>query len=91
MNLEQWSVGGRAFSGRLVFVLMAGELYTTFTFLGASGFAYGHGGPAFYVMAYSCLAFGCCRTGCCRPSGASPGSTACSHSQSSSRRPTTAR
>lgn len=57
MNLEQWSVGGRAFSGRLVFVLMAGELYTTFTFLGASGFAYGHGGPAFYVMAYSCLAF----------------------------------
>ncbi|MDM0033654.1 sodium:solute symporter [Variovorax sp. J22P271] len=57
MDLEQWSVGGRGFSGRLVFVLMAGELYTTFTFLGASGFAYGHGGPAFYIMAYSCLAF----------------------------------
>lgn len=57
MDLEQWSVGGRRFSGPLVFVLMAGELYTTFTFLGASGFAYGNGGAAFYVMAYSCLAF----------------------------------
>ena len=57
MDLEQWSVGGRAFSGLLVFVLMAGELYTTFTFLGASGFAYGHGGAALYIIVYTCLAF----------------------------------
>ena len=39
MDLAQWSVGGRGFSALLVFVLMAGELYTTFTFLGASGYA----------------------------------------------------
>ncbi|MBN8871738.1 MAG: sodium:solute symporter [Rhodospirillales bacterium] len=57
MDLEQWSVGGRGFGTILVFVLMAGEIYTTFTFLGGSGYAYGHGGPAFYILAYGCLAY----------------------------------
>jgi hypothetical protein len=45
MNLEQWTVGGRRFGAGLVFVLLAGEIYTTFTLLGASGFAYGLGAP----------------------------------------------
>lgn len=40
MNLEQWSIAGRSLGSILVFVLMAGEIYTTFTFLGASGYAY---------------------------------------------------
>jgi len=57
MNLEQWSVGGRTFGTVFVFVLMAGEIYTTFTFLGASGFAYGKGGAVLYIMMYTCLAF----------------------------------
>lgn len=47
MNLEQWTVGGRGFGTLFVFLLMAGEIYTTFTFLGGSGWAYGKGGPAF--------------------------------------------
>jgi SSS family solute:Na+ symporter len=57
MNLEQWAVGGRHFGTILVFVLMAGEIYTTFTFLGGSGYAYGHGGPTYYILAYGCLAY----------------------------------
>ncbi|MBN8909764.1 MAG: sodium:solute symporter family protein, partial [Rhodospirillales bacterium] len=57
MNLEQWTVGGRGFGAFLVFLLMAGEIYTTFTFLGGSGYAYGRGGPALYILAYGCLAF----------------------------------
>ena len=57
MDLEQWSVGGRGFGTILVFVLMAGEIYTTFTFLGGSGFAYGHGAAAFYILSYGCLAY----------------------------------
>jgi len=40
MDLEQWTVGGRGFGVVLVWLLMAGEIYTTFTFLGASGWAY---------------------------------------------------
>ena len=39
MNLEQWAVGGRGFGWIFVFLLLAGEIYTTFTFLGASGFS----------------------------------------------------
>lgn len=46
MNLEQWSVGGRGMGTLLIFLLSAGEMYTTFTFLGASGSAYGEGGPS---------------------------------------------
>jgi len=57
MDLEQWSVGGRGFGTILVFVLMAGEIYTTFTFLGGSGFAYGHGAAAYYILSYGCLAY----------------------------------
>jgi SSS family solute:Na+ symporter len=57
MDLEQWTVGGRGFGTILVFVLMAGEIYTTFTFLGGSGYAYGHGGPALYILCYGCLAY----------------------------------
>ena len=34
MSLEQWTVGGRGFGALFVFLLMAGEIYTTFTFLG---------------------------------------------------------
>ena len=53
MGLEQWTVAGRSFGAPLVFLLMAGEIYTTFTFLGGSGFAYGRGGPAYYILCYA--------------------------------------
>ncbi|MBV8910010.1 MAG: sodium:solute symporter family protein [Gammaproteobacteria bacterium] len=57
MDLEQWTVGGRGFGTLLVFLLMAGEVYTTFAFLGASGWAYSRGGPALYVLTYLTLAY----------------------------------
>ncbi len=57
MSLEQWTVGGRGFGTFLVFLLMAGEIYTTFTFLGGSGWAYGKGAPAYYILAYGTLAY----------------------------------
>ncbi len=50
MDLEEWSVGGRGFGTVFLFLLLAGEKYTTFTFLGASGWAYGRGGPAFFIL-----------------------------------------
>ena len=55
MSLEEWSVGGRSFGTVLVFILLAGEFYTTFSFLGASGFTYGKGGAAYYILAYLTL------------------------------------
>jgi SSS family solute:Na+ symporter len=57
MDLEQWTVGGRGFGAVLMYLLMAGEVYTTFAFLGASGWAYSRGGPVLYVMAYLTLAY----------------------------------
>jgi solute:Na+ symporter, SSS family len=57
MDLEQWTVGGRRFGTVLVFLLMAGEAYTTFSFLGVSGWAYSRGAPVLYVLAYITLAY----------------------------------
>ncbi|MGA2717054.1 MAG: sodium:solute symporter family protein [Bryobacteraceae bacterium] len=57
MNLEQWTVGGRAFGAVLMYLLMAGEVYTTFSFLGASGWAYSRGGPTLYIMGNITLAY----------------------------------
>src|ERR1700675_3080796 len=57
MDLEQWTVGGRGFGTLLMYLLMAGEVYTTFAFLGASGWAYSRGGPTLYILAYLTLAY----------------------------------
>jgi solute:Na+ symporter, SSS family len=57
MDLEQWTVGGRGFGPLLMYLLMAGETYTTFSFLGASGWAYSRGGPTLYILAYITLTF----------------------------------
>jgi solute:Na+ symporter, SSS family len=57
MNLEMWTVGGRRFGVVLIWLLNAGEIYTTFTFLGASGWAYSKGAPAFYILIYGTLAY----------------------------------
>lgn len=57
MSLEQWTVGGRKFGAVLMYLLMAGEVYTTFSFLGASGWAYSRGGPTLYILAYLTLAY----------------------------------
>jgi len=57
MDLEQWTVGGRGFGLILVWLLMAGEVYTTFTFLGASGWAYTKGGPVLYILGYQPLIY----------------------------------
>ncbi len=57
MDLEQWTVAGRGFGVVLVWLLMAGEIYTTFSFLGASGWAYSRGGPTYYIIAYQALAY----------------------------------
>jgi SSS family solute:Na+ symporter len=57
MSLEQWALGGRGLGALMVFLLMAGESFSTFTFLGASGWSYSKGAPAFYILAYGGLAY----------------------------------
>src|SRR4051794_8491075 len=57
MDLEQWTAGGRGFGTLFVFLLMAGEIYSTFTFLGGAGLVYGSGGAAYYILGYGTLAY----------------------------------
>lgn len=57
MDPQQYIVGGRSFGTILLWVLLAGEIYTTFTFLGIAGLSYSQGAPAFYVMSYGVCAY----------------------------------
>jgi solute:Na+ symporter, SSS family len=57
MNVNEFAVGNKGFGTLFVFLLIAGEVYTTFTFLGGSGWAYSNGSAAYYVPAYICLAY----------------------------------
>jgi SSS family solute:Na+ symporter len=57
MNPQQYIVGGRSFGTIFLWVLMAGEIYTTFTFLGIAGLSYAQGAPAYYVLAYGTCAY----------------------------------
>ena len=57
MDFDQWIVGGRGFGILLVWMLTAGEIYTAFTFLGASGWAYSKGGPVLYILGYTPLIY----------------------------------
>lgn len=47
MDPQQYIVGGRSFGTLFLWVLLAGEIYTTFTFLGIAGLSYSGGAPAF--------------------------------------------
>jgi solute:Na+ symporter, SSS family len=57
MNFEEWSIAGRGFGAVISFVLIAGEIFSTYSFLGATGWAYAKGAPVFYYMACASLAF----------------------------------
>jgi solute:Na+ symporter, SSS family len=57
-DLAEWSVGSRTFGVLLTWVLLAGENYTSFSYLGASGWAYGYGAPILYLVGY--MATGYC-------------------------------
>ncbi|MFI7098495.1 sodium:solute symporter [Streptomyces sp. NPDC050161] len=51
-GLAEWSVGGRSLGTAFIWVLMAGESYTSFSYLGAAGWGYKFGAPVLYVIAY---------------------------------------
>ncbi|MBB5935174.1 sodium:solute symporter family protein [Streptomyces zagrosensis] len=51
-GLAEWSVGGRSLGTVFIWVLMAGEGYTSFSYLGAAGWGYNYGAPVLYVIAY---------------------------------------
>lgn len=57
MDMAEWAIGGRSFGTVLFWFLSAGEIFTTFAFLGASGWAYSYGAPGFYILANVALGY----------------------------------
>src|SRR3954454_5389432 len=57
-DIGEWSVGGRSFGVILTWVLLAGECYTSFSYLGAAGWAYGYGAPILYLVGYMAPGYG---------------------------------
>lgn len=57
MDPHEFIVGSRSFGALLLWILLAGEIYTSFTFLGAAGWAYGRGAATFYILAYGTVAY----------------------------------
>ncbi|MHA6800114.1 sodium:solute symporter family protein [Bounagaea algeriensis] len=56
-DLAEWSIGGRSLGTVFIFMLMAGETYTSFSYLGAAGWSYDYGMPVFYLVAYLAIGF----------------------------------
>ena len=56
-DLAEWTVGGREFGALTMWFLQAGEVFTTFTFLGMAGLAFTGGVAAFYAIPYVPLAY----------------------------------
>ncbi|MFE9001385.1 sodium:solute symporter [Streptomyces sp. NPDC007875] len=56
-DLAEWAVGQRNFGPLAMWFLQAGEVFTTFSFLGVAGVAYSGGNAATYAMVYLALAF----------------------------------
>lgn len=56
-DLSEWTVGGRQFGALTMWFLQAGEVFTTFTFLGMAGLAFTGGVAALYALPYIPLAY----------------------------------
>jgi solute:Na+ symporter, SSS family len=56
-DLSEWTVGGRQFGAVTMWFLQAGEVFTTFTFLGMAGLAFTGGVAALYALPYIPLAY----------------------------------
>ena len=51
-SLDEWSVSGRGLGFVFILLLMAGETYTSFSFLGTAGWSYSYGVPILYLIGY---------------------------------------
>jgi solute:Na+ symporter, SSS family len=56
-DLSEWTVNGRRFGALSMWFLQAGEIFTTFTFLGMAGLAFTGGVAATYALPYVPLGY----------------------------------
>lgn len=51
-SMTEWSVSGRGLGLLFVLILMSGETYTSFSFLGTAGWSFRYGVPILFLIAY---------------------------------------
>ena len=73
-SLTEWSVSSRGLGGLFVWLLMAGETYTSFSFLGTAGWSYSYGAPILYLVGYLTVGLAVAYVAG-RPSGRTPPGT----------------
>lgn len=56
-GLAEWSVSSRGLGVLFIWLLMAGETYTSFSFLGTAGWSYSFGVPILYLVSYLTVGF----------------------------------
>jgi len=56
-TLEGYLVSGRGLGLLFLYVLMAGEIYSAYAFMGTAGWAYSYGMPIMYGLGYGALAY----------------------------------
>lgn len=56
-TLEGYLVSGRGLGLIFLYVLMTGEIYSAYAFLGTGGWAYSYGMPIMYAIGYGALAY----------------------------------
>jgi Na+/proline symporter len=56
-GLAEWSVSSRGLGVMFIWLLMAGETYTSFSFLGTAGWSFSFGVPILYLVAYLTVGF----------------------------------
>ncbi|NLU73322.1 sodium:solute symporter family protein [Streptomyces sp. HNM0575] len=56
-GLAEWTVSSRGLGALFIWLLMAGETYTSFSFLGTAGWSFSYGVPILYLVAYLTTGF----------------------------------
>lgn len=56
-GMTEWSVSSRGLGVLFIWLLMAGETYTSFSFLGTAGWSFSFGVPILYLVAYLTTGF----------------------------------
>jgi solute:Na+ symporter, SSS family len=56
-DLTEWTIGGRRLGAVSMWFLQAGEVFTTFTFLGMAGLTFTGGAAGLYALVYTALAY----------------------------------
>src|SRR5215204_4853853 len=57
MHLDEWGLGGRSFGSWITWFLLAGDLYTAYTFVAVPALMFGAGAAGFFAVPYTVIIY----------------------------------